>query len=272
MKSSAELKFEARQQLKGRWSGPVVASLVFFIVTFAVAIVLSFIPFIGIFSIVLTAPLSLGIITFYIKFTNYENVDVPQIFSGFNRWTDSVVLTFLVGLFTFLWILPFFIVYIICLFLFINNSNPYNIIYVSNIRNISNIILGLVAFIALIISAVISTIKALSYSMALYVLAENPTMKPLDAIKWSKKLTCGHKGRIFYIQLSFIGWSILCIFTLGIGYLWLYPYMSVTMVNLYNELKDLNPEYYGNTVEENNNNNPYYNTEYYNQDNNNNNN
>ncbi len=80
-------------------------------------------------------------------------------------------------------------------------------------------------------------IKAISYSMAMYVLAENPEVGVMEALKRSKEMTKGHKGQLFVTYLSFIGWSIVCSFTLGIGYLWLIPYMQVTMANIYNQLK-----------------------------------
>jgi uncharacterized membrane protein len=59
----------------------------------------------------------------------------------------------------------------------------------------------------------------------------------MDALRRSKDLTKGYKGRLFGLYLSFIGWAILCIFTLGIGYLWLVPYIKVAEANFYEGLK-----------------------------------
>ena len=50
----------------------------------------------------------------------------------------------------------------------------------------------------------------------------------------------GHKWDFFILNLSFIGWSILALFTLGILCLWLVPYMNVTFANFYNSIKDEN--------------------------------
>ena len=82
-------------------------------------------------------------------------------------------------------------------------------------------------------------IAAYSYQMTLYILLDNPNMNVMDAIKESKRMMKGHKMDYFILQLSFIGWIILGIFTLGILYLWLVPYMNVTMCNFYNNLKEL---------------------------------
>ena len=47
----------------------------------------------------------------------------------------------------------------------------------------------------------------------------------------------GHKFDLFWLYLSFIGWGILCIFTLGIGLLWLVPYMQTAQSSFYEDVK-----------------------------------
>ena len=80
-------------------------------------------------------------------------------------------------------------------------------------------------------------IKALAYSMTPFILEEKPELSAYDAIKYSEKLMKGHKTELFLLYLSFIGWAILCLFTFGIGYLWLAPYMYVTFCEFYEDLK-----------------------------------
>lgn len=79
-------------------------------------------------------------------------------------------------------------------------------------------------------------IAAISYSQVFLIALDNPEIDPMDAIRESKKLMEGHKMEYFLLNLSFIGWAILGIFTLGILYFWLIPYMSVTQMNFYNAL------------------------------------
>ena len=79
-------------------------------------------------------------------------------------------------------------------------------------------------------------IASLAYSQVYLVKLDNPEMEDFEAIKKSKELMKGHKWEYFLLGLSFIGWIILGMFTLGILYLWLIPYMEVTMCNFYNEL------------------------------------
>jgi uncharacterized membrane protein len=80
-------------------------------------------------------------------------------------------------------------------------------------------------------------IAAFSYSMTLLILADDPTITPLDAIRRSKAMMQGNKWKLACLSFRFIGWWILCIFTLGIGYFWLMPYMSVSIAQLYDDIK-----------------------------------
>lgn len=80
-------------------------------------------------------------------------------------------------------------------------------------------------------------IKALSYSQAMYIVAENPEVDAMEAINRSKKMMDGHKMDLFVLQLSFIGWALLGMLTFGILYIWLIPYMNATMANFYNSIK-----------------------------------
>ena len=54
-----------------------------------------------------------------------------------------------------------------------------------------------------------------------------------DHLKISRQIMKGNKGRLFYIYLSFIGLQILCLLSLGIRSLWVYPYQSQTLVIFY---------------------------------------
>ena len=79
-------------------------------------------------------------------------------------------------------------------------------------------------------------VKGLSYSMAHYVLADHPEMTARQALNESKRITQGHKGELFVLNLSFLGWQILASFTFGILYIWLIPYMQATVANFYRSL------------------------------------
>ena len=82
-------------------------------------------------------------------------------------------------------------------------------------------------------------IKAISYTQILRVKKDNPEMKALECIDESKSLMEGHKMEYFILQLSFIGWSVLTVFTLGILGFWLLPYMETTYAEFYDKLKEV---------------------------------
>lgn len=75
-----------------------------------------------------------------------------------------------------------------------------------------------------------------SYALTPYLLAEDPTLAPRAALKRSKELMNGNRWRLFCLQLSFIGWDLLSVLSLGIGSLWLNPYSSTATAAFYREL------------------------------------
>ena len=52
----------------------------------------------------------------------------------------------------------------------------------------------------------------------------------------SRELMSGHKGRLFWLDISFIGWYIVGMITLGIGFLWINPYINATKAAFYDDL------------------------------------
>ena len=96
---------------------------------------------------------------------------------------------------------------------------------------------SLYTFLWMLLLIVPGIIASYSYAMAPYILMENPDMTASEAIKASKELMQGNKWRLFCMQFSFIGWDILCGFTMGIGYLLLNPYRSAATAAFYREIK-----------------------------------
>ena len=80
-------------------------------------------------------------------------------------------------------------------------------------------------------------IASLSYSMTYYIIRDDPTVGALEAIGRSKKMMRGSKWKFFCLQWRFLGWALLCLLTLGIGFLWLAPYMMTSMARFYEDLK-----------------------------------
>lgn len=79
-------------------------------------------------------------------------------------------------------------------------------------------------------------IAAYSYAMTDYILADNPELSASEALSWSKQLMAGNRWRLFCLEISFIGWSFLCLFAYGIGNLWLTPYKQAAIAAFYREI------------------------------------
>lgn len=81
-------------------------------------------------------------------------------------------------------------------------------------------------------------VKAYAYWMTPYILADDQAQDKAQAITQSRAMMQGHKGQLFLLHLSFIGWLILSAFTLGILYLlYVRPYMMSAEARFYETLK-----------------------------------
>lgn len=80
-------------------------------------------------------------------------------------------------------------------------------------------------------------IKGLAYSMSPFILKDNPELSANQAINLSMKMMKGHKFDLFWLNLSFVGWFFLCIFTLGIGFVWFLPYVQTANAAFYQDVR-----------------------------------
>lgn len=99
------------------------------------------------------------------------------------------------------------------------------------------ILIGIFTLLWTILLIIPGIIAALSYSMTFYIIADEPSIQIMDAIDKSKKMMYGYKWKFFCLNLRFFGWGLLCILTLGIGFLWLLPYMEISFVKFYDDIK-----------------------------------
>ena len=86
-------------------------------------------------------------------------------------------------------------------------------------------------------------IAAYSYSQAIFIMVENPNKGIMQCIRESKEMMAGHKMEYFILELSFFFWMLLGGVTCGLAYIYVYPYMTVTFANYYNQLKPVSVVY-----------------------------
>lgn len=176
--------------LRGKWLVPIFASLFVGLVNYSA----NQIPRIGwVISVVLGAPLALGMARFALNISREENFGFEDLFGGFKRFADSLTAYLLVLLFV---------------------------------------------FVGLILLIIPGIYFALSYSLVFYILSDEPDIKPMNALAKSKEMMEGYKTQMLVLWLQFLGLAILCLLTLGIGFLWLGPFIRVTMARFYDELKE----------------------------------
>lgn len=232
---SSDFRKEAREKLSGKWGKAACITLAYVFI-FAV---LGFIE--GLFSdtieallsIVVTiidVPLALGFIISLVKLFNNEDVKAFDFLSsGFNNFGKSWGITWNIALKMIFPILLTIVAYIVL---------AYGIFsYSSSILSLENSSSGgiwvLVGFILLIVSLIWNITKSYYYQLSYIVSAEKPELSSKEAVEESEKLMAGKRGKLFCLQLSFIGWAVLVVFTLGIGYLWLIPYVQFATIAFY---------------------------------------
>lgn len=110
------------------------------------------------------------------------------------------------------------------------DNNYKNIALTMFFRDLYTILWGLLFIIP-------GIVKAYEYRMIPYLLADDPTMTREQAFAISKEMMTGNKWKAFVLDLSFLGWHILSLFTLGIlEIFWVSPYEYATDAALYRKL------------------------------------
>ncbi|HUS47413.1 MAG TPA: DUF975 family protein [Phycisphaerae bacterium] len=99
------------------------------------------------------------------------------------------------------------------------------------------ILMMIFVFLWMLLLIIPGIIAGLAYSQTFYLLADDRSLGPLEAIRKSKEMMRGYKWKLFCLGLRFFGWSLLCILTLGIGFLWLMPYMNTAYALFYDDLR-----------------------------------
>ena len=258
MKSIYELKSEAYNLLSKDWGNAIGVTFILFCVSIAA----SLIPYAGdVIGIIIAGPLAFGTALFFLKVSKGEKGEVEDLFHAFKS-KEAFSFSLIAYLFTLIIIIP---VFVVCSILWVT-------LFVGDFENIASLInsgtaslidngtttpyamdpsfiteyssplfdsgIGTIILSALIIIFVPITILSLLLSQVYFILADQKTKSASEAIKMSWNVMKGKKMKLFLLQLSFIGWAILSVFTFFIGLLFLYPYMLTTYAKFYQNLYD----------------------------------
>lgn len=226
----SELRKKAREALSGNWGKGVCITLAYLLITFIISFIMglfednSAISFVlSIAEIVISIPLSFGLVISFLNLKRNEDTSAFAFLkNGFSRFSKAWGVCFQT--------ISKMILPIICvifgLFLMI-------LLFVMSAKSWFFAIIGVALYIACLVYAVS---RGLLYSLAYFIAYDNPDLSAKECVLKSEELMTGNRGNLFLLELSFIGWMILGIFTLGIGYIWLIPYMQVALSCFYDEL------------------------------------
>ena len=223
---NGQITAQAAQILSGRWGLPIGVCLLLWLLSTAIGAI---IPYIGsLVNLILGGPFTLGSVIFFLTFVRGGQAELGMMFHGFKRFGTALGAYLLVAIFVWLWMLlamlPGIIVGIIL-----------GVVIGEASGSRSPAVMIAVVFGA-IPGVIVGTIKQLSYAQTLYLIADRWDLGALQAITASKELMVGHKGNLFFLGLRYSGWALLCILTLGIGFLWLGPYMGTGLARFYDDL------------------------------------
>ena len=210
MKTNQEYKNAALSVLNGNWAPVVVATIVMYIVSFVVQLI--------------TQPLTVS-------------AD-PESF----QFLALLIVASIVSMFV---TVPLSVGYYNALnklYVEVDNkvtSNMFTIGFGRVLRYVGGMLLmGIYVFFWMLFLVIPGIIMAIAYSLTPFILKDYPELSVGQAIQMSEKMMRGHKMRYFLLTLSFIGWGLLGILTLGIGYIWLTPYMYTTTAAFYQDVKN----------------------------------
>lgn len=233
---STDFRKEAREKLSGKLGKAAC-------ITLAYAFIFMILGFIeGLFSdtmqslislivAIMEIPLSLGLIISFVRLFNGEDVKAFDFLSsGFNNFGKSWGITFQIFLKLILPIILTIVAYLMIAF-GIFQSTASMLDYSSS--SAGSTVFLLIGSILLIAASIWNITKSYYYQLAYVIAAEKPELSAGEAVEESEKLMNGKRAKLFWLQLSFIGWAILAVFTLGIGYLWLVPYIQFAVIAFY---------------------------------------
>lgn len=194
-----ELKNEALRTLRGKWKQPVLATLI--------------LSLIGVFAygsnvIESIVYIALGFLISLLLSLNLEyGLEVALL--RFNRGRENTI------------------------------SETFNAGLVEDYGRVLGIMLLQALFVILwmLLLIIPGIIKSYSYAMTNLIAEDNPELGAMECIDRSMAMMKGHKWELFLLDLSYIGWILLGLLSLGIGLLWIIPWMQMARVKFYEELK-----------------------------------
>ena len=239
MVRNGELKNQALAVLEAKWLTAALLTFVFYISVYAITffIVGVFTPlgeevitFVSLLANIILLPLTFGFTVAFYSMRKENKLEIKMLYKYYDEmpvWTTMI----LKYLYMMLWVLPGLIAAVAIILL------------MAYFCPMSEITMTCITIAIVFLAMIPYYVKYYSYSMTEYIMTDNLEIKNNEAIEMSMRMMQGKKEKLFMLDLSFIGWAILAVLTLGIGFFFLIPYWYTTRAAFYENLKaELNPD------------------------------
>ena len=167
---------------------------------------------------ILTSALGVGVSLFYLKIACGQPFSIRDLFCAFRENTNKYLsIASLQILIHFICMVP---AYLCNYFYLVEATTQWALLF----------------YICQLVGNLVAYPLILGLSQCYRLLLDYPTLSVRKTIAGSFRLMKGHKMRLFLLTLSFLPLELAAVFTCGIGYLWLSPYMNMTYTLFYLDL------------------------------------
>lgn len=207
MKSYSEYRAQARETLEGHWGEGAVLTLMYVLILLLVEVLSGGSEFLG-STLFQSVGSAFGSLLSLLVLAPLGTA-LSMFFLGFARGNDEMQF-----------------------------RNVVNIMRADYARILSaTLVISMMVLLGVFTLGILSVYFAFSYAMVPYLLRDYPELTWREAMQTSREMMNGHKMELFVLQMTFLGWAILAMLTLGVGLLLLEPYMETTMAHYYQDLK-----------------------------------
>jgi len=225
------LKEKARKSLKGNYGTVILAMLIYSLLTGGCLFtnrLLQYTTVGSVLQLILTGVLGMGLIEIIIKVARKKKTSLSDLFNRTDLFIKALGIAIM-----------FYFMSTVCFLLeFIATNSLSVFVFYQNDLNVAAsalmIVLGVLLCIAI---AVFFIALSIYFSQVLFILYDEEKLSLVEIFNKSIDIMSGHVLDYIILSLSFVGWLILGLFTAGILYIWLFPYMAVTYANFYDKAK-----------------------------------
>lgn len=207
--SASNMRAIARQMLKGNWKVGAIATLIYLVAinvpTMIIQVVLGSTPLASgltmVYTLLVGGALVFGVTSLMLAIHRGKKSGATEVFSGFEQYGRAFCIYLLMMIFILLWSIPTIVLVIA------GSAAMAGAVFGGSV---GVGILAVILWIAAVVALILPIRASFAYSQCFFVAIDNPEIGALGVFKVSKALMNGNKWKYFCLDLSFIGWAVLC--------------------------------------------------------------